>query len=260
MAQEKITRTDWNAELYLRFERERTQPSRDLAARLCGRNAKTILDVGCGPANSTAVLRSLFPKAALTGIDTSPAMIEKAKANLPDAEFILKGANEIEKKYDVIFSNACLQWIPDHAALIPFLMEHLNEGGILAVQVPENAEEPLFRIIDEVAKSGRWQFPDSVFGENRVLSVREYFDILSGCAPSFDIWETVYCHALPDHASLLDWVKSTRLRPYLSALTESEGDAFTAEILERAKSAYRPTESGKVLLRFKRLFFTASLN
>ena len=251
-------RKDWNAELYLRFERERTQPALDLVGRLRDARPRTVLDVGCGPGNSTAVLRAAFPETALTGIDSSPTMIEKAKSrNLPGATFVLRNATEIEGRYDIVFSNACLQWIPDHRKLLPFLASRLNDGGVLAVQVPNNGEEPLFRIIDDVAKSGPWRFPESVFSENRVLTPREYFDVLSSFSATFDVWETTYCHALPDHAALLEWVKSTGLRPFLAALDEAECDGFVAEILRRAKEAYEPTENGSVLLRFRRLFFTA---
>ena len=108
------------------------------------------------PGNSTKVLRDIFTDANILGIDNSPNMIEKAKSEHSDIDFDLCDALSLDGKYDLLFSNACLQWIPNHDTLIPSLMEKLNDGGILAVQVPMNGEEPLFRLIREVANESKW--------------------------------------------------------------------------------------------------------
>ncbi len=112
--------SDWNSTQYLKFKNERTQPAVDLAMRIKN-NPKTIVDIGCGPGNSTSVLRDIFPYADILGIDNSPNMIEKAKAEHPDISFRLCDALSLDGKYDLLFSNACLQWIPDHETLIPSL-------------------------------------------------------------------------------------------------------------------------------------------
>ena len=147
---------DWNSAQYLKFKNERTQPAVDLAMRIKN-NPKTIVDIGCGPGNSTKVLRDIFTDANILGIDNSPNMIEKAKSEHSDIDFDLCDALSLDGKYDLLFSNACLQWIPNHDTLIPSLMEKLNDGGILAVQVPMNGEEPLFRLIREVANESKWE-------------------------------------------------------------------------------------------------------
>lgn len=249
--------SDWNAEQYLKFNRQRTQPAIDLANRVRQSPFQTIGDIGCGPGNSTAVLRSVFPRAAICGIDSSPNMIEKAKSSHPGMEFRLCDVHALEPGYDLLFSNACFQWIPDHAVLIPELMGKLNEGGVLAVQMPMNGEEPLFEIIRAVAANPKWHFEKVWFETNETLEPPQYFDILSRCAGDFEMWETVYYHNMPSHASLVDWVRGSRLRPYLDALDAEEAKAFEREITGRVAETYPVMENGEVILRFRRFFFVA---
>lgn len=248
--------TDWNSSQYLKFEKERTQPAVDLAMRING-NPKTIVDIGCGPGNSTGILKDCFPDAAITGIDSSPNMIAKAKQAHPDLHFRLLDAASLDGKYDLLYSNACLQWIPDHKTLIPYLMSRLNDGGILAVQIPINGEEPLFRMIDEVASDPEFGLAEVELPPNGTLTPAEYYEILCGCSSSFDMWETKYYHTLKNHQALVDWVKGSRLRPYLNHLDDDKGKAFEAEIVERSKQLYPFTECGNVVLGFRRFFFTA---
>ncbi len=245
---------NWNSDQYLKFKAQRTQPAIDLAKRVADVNPKSVLDIGCGPGNSTAVLKSIFPNAQIKGIDTSQDMIDKAQKTYPCIDFTLGDAREITDKYDLLFSNACLQWIPDHRELIPFLMSKLNDGGILAVQIPMNGEEPLFRIIRDVVSEMRL----SSLERQWTLKPDEYYEILSYCSSDFKIWETVYYHDLPNHESMLEWVKGTHIRPYLSQLNEEYGLEFENEILDRVKKTYPATSDGKVVLRFRRFFFTAA--
>ncbi len=247
----------WNADKYLQFENERTQPCIDLANRISAAEPKTVIDLGCGPGNSTNVLRTVFPDSDILGIDNSQNMIDKAAETHPDIHFKLCGVREIAGNYDLIFSNACLQWLDDHDSLIKFLMGRLNEGGILAVQMPMNGEEPLYKIIRDVVDSSAFDFSSVCFEKNDVLAPENYFDILSTCSAGFHIWETVYYHTVKSHEQLLDWVRATRLRPYLEALDDKNRTAFEAEILNRARKAYPFTANGSILFRFRRLFFTA---
>lgn len=247
---------NWNAELYLKFEAQRTRPSLDLVRSLGDISPELVVDIGCGPGNSTAVVKAAFPKARVIGADNSPAMIEKARKNYPHLEFALSSAQELEGKYDLIFSNACLHWIPDHPKLIPFLMDHLNEDGVLAVQVPMNTEEPLYVRAQELIDSGRWDF-SAVTETNAILKPEEYYELLSSSSRDFDIWETVYYHHMPSHESLVDWVKSTKLRPYLAVLDEKEEAEFLSELLRRARDDYEIQTDRSLIFRFRRLFFTA---
>lgn len=249
--------SDWSAKQYLKFQEQRTQPAVDLAMRVRERNPKTIADIGCGPGNSTAVLKKFFPGARIVGIDNSPNMIEKARWEHPELEFCLCDALSLDGRYDLLFSNACLQWIPHHETLIPALMDKLAPNGVLAVQIPMNGEEPLFRLIDEVAAEPRWGLQNVKLQPNETLTPAEYFDILSECATSFTLWETKYCHPLADHRALVEWVKGTRLRPYLDFLGETAGKEFEDELVRRAEEIYPVRKNGSVVLHFRRFFFLA---
>ncbi len=179
-------------------------------------------------------------------------MIDKAKKTYPDIDFCMGDARNITGKYDLLFSNACLQWIPDHKELIPYLMSRINDSGTLAVQIPMNGEEPLFRIIKDVVSELRL----SSLSRQWTLKPDEYYEILSGCSSGFQIWETVYYHELQNHEAMLEWVKGTHIRPYLAQLSEEDGLEFENEILDRVKKAYPVMSDGKVILRFRRFFFT----
>lgn len=249
--------SDWDAGLYLKFKMQRTQPAIDLANRVKGHSFRKIADIGCGPGNSTTILKSLFPDSDIEGIDKSQSMIEKAQSCCQGIRFRLCDVHELESGYDLLFSNACLQWVPDHKSLLPELIQKLNPGGILAVQVPMNGNEPLYRIIADVAKDPVWNLQNTYFETNEALAPDEYIDILSGCSSDFQIWETAYYHRMPSHQALIDWVKGTRLRPYLNALHGEKALAFEKEILNRAAAVYPIRKNGEVVLRFNRLFFIA---
>lgn len=251
--------SSWDAGQYLKFERQRTQPAMDLAMRVRSCVPRRIADIGCGPGNSTAVLREVFPDAAILGIDSSPEMIERAHTKYPGLAFRLCDALSLEGGYDLLFSNACLQWIAHHDTLIPALMQKLVPGGVLAVQIPINGEEPLFRLIQEIADEPQWGFHDVPLQPNEALTPEEYYNVLSGCSASFELWETKYYHSLPDHKALVEWVKGTRIRPYLACLDKEQGAAFEAEILKGAKALYPVMQNGCVVLGFRRLFFVASV-
>lgn len=247
----------WDPALYLKFEKERTQPAIDLAMRVHTLAPTHILDIGCGPGNSTQVLRRVFPQAKITGIDTSPEMIEQARRRCPDCDFAIETAENVPGQYDLIFSNACLQWVPDHRALLPKLMAHLTPGGVLAVQMPQNGSEPLYRAIREVLREAQWAFLAPQVQTNRTETVETYCAILSACTKEYTVWQTKYYHRLPGHKALTDWVKSTKLRPYLACMDDAQRARFENEILQKAKALYRPLADGSVLLGFNRLFFTA---
>ncbi len=248
---------DWNSLQYTKFIAQRTQPARDLAVRLASFAPRKAVDIGCGPGNSTRLLRDIFPQASILGIDSSPNMIAKAKEDHPELDFCVCDARSLDGRFDLIYSNACFHWIPDHRTFLPALMDKLNAGGVLAVQMPYNNAEPLYRIINETVADPKWGFDSTRLENNLTLSPKEYDEILSGCSSSFDIWETKYYHRMPDHQSLFEWVKSAKLRPYLDPLTEEKGKELEAEIVAKAKKEYPVMSDGNVVFGFRRLFFTA---
>lgn len=251
----------WNAEQYAKFIKERTLPSIDLANKINLENPREIIDIGCGPGNSTRVLKDRFPDAHIVGADYSQNMIDKAKSQNDGIDFMLFDANNdfplLNKKFDVVFSNACIQWIPNHRELIKNMMGVLNDGGVLAVQTPMNYKEPIHRIISELSTGGKWK---NKFDNPRIfynLTQSEYFDLLSEVSSDFSVWETVYCHRMPSHESIMDWYKGTGLRPYLEALSEEDAIEFENDVYEEVVRAYPIQANGEIIFRFPRFFFTA---
>ncbi|MDE7362043.1 MAG: methyltransferase domain-containing protein [Oscillospiraceae bacterium] len=256
--------SDWNSEQYLKFKEQRTQPAIDLAARLGGKpqgRDMEVIDLGCGPGNSTRVLKKRFPEAYILGADNSKNMIEKARKDNPDLDFVVMDISgdlsEMHGKFDVVFSNACLQWLPNHEELLPKLFKLLRKGGTLAAQIPMNYDEPIHRIIGKVSESAKWteKFPEKrIFG---TLTQSEYFDILSGLTDDFEMWQTTYCHRMPSIESIIEWYRSTGLRTYLAALSEEEGAEFIADISAELEREYPKQKNGEIIFRFPRFFFIA---
>ena len=249
----------WDSEKYLKFEKERTQPAIDLVRRVEGRKVSSALDVGCGPGNSSAVIKSVFPEAEILGIDFSADMIERAKKDYTDITFEQWDADVFTeksgKKFDLIFSNACLQWLPDQFKTIKNLYKLLNENGIMAIQIPCNFDEPIHHLIHKVITSEKWK---NVFKQQRnyvMSSVEEYFDVLSDLSDEFDIWTTTYHHVLPSHEAIWTWYEGTGLRPYLSQIDDSRKDEFKKDIMEEIRKNYPLQKNGKVIFDFPRLFF-----
>ncbi len=252
---------DWNSAQYLKFKAQRTQPSIDLAAGIEVENPRGIIDIGCGPGNSTRVVKDRFPEAHATGADLSDNMLEAARRDNPDCDFIRLDVggdlSALAGRFDVVFSNACLQWVPEHRKLLPSLFSLLRKGGALAVQIPMNFEEPIHQIICRTAQSPEWS---GKFKNQRIfytLSEEEYFDILSELTDDFEIWRTVYFHRMPGIESIIEWYKGTGLRPYLDALSDNDKEKFLAEIKAQLEKECPKQENGEIIFRFPRFFFIA---
>lgn len=186
---------DWSASQYLKFEQERTQPSHDLANRITLHALGKIMDLGCGPGNSTRVLAERFPDSEIIGIDNSADMIAKARINCPECEFQLFPVSPsipLTGRYDLIFSNACIQWIPDHKRLIPNLFSALSEDGLLAIQVPETRNMPMYEILSALSKHSKWAEKIAGIRDFHTLEMKEYYELLERISPAFSIRETTY--------------------------------------------------------------------
>jgi trans-aconitate 2-methyltransferase len=252
----------WDSQQYLKFAGERTQPSIDLAARVPLTSPAGVIDLGCGPGNSTAILAARWPGADIAGLDSSPEMLAQAKADYPAMRWIAGdiGTWQADRPYDLVFTNAALQWVPDHARLMPALLAEVAPGGCLAVQMPRNFDNPAHAAMREVAAEGPWSA--------RLANVRRavpvampgyYYDLLSPLARKLEIWETEYQHILAGAEAILEWVKGTGLRPFIDPLPPAEREAFLARYLDRLRAAYPLQADGKVILPFRRLFFIASV-
>jgi trans-aconitate 2-methyltransferase len=254
---------NWNADQYLRFAAERTQPARDLAARIAVADPKRVIDLGCGAGNSTAVLTARWPDAEIGGLDNSPDMIAVAKRDYPDRNWTVGDIASWPKSdelFDVVFSNAAMQWAPDHAALYPGVFSRVAPGGAMAVQVPCNIGAAAHETMRAVAASADWagRFPAAGVREWHVGDAAFYYDLLANDAARIDLWETEYLHVMPDVEAIVEWYKGTGLRPFLEALSSAaERAAFTADYTERLRPHYPERADGRVLFPFQRLFLVA---
>jgi len=250
---------DWSPTLYARFEDERTRPARDLVAQVPLTDARHIVDMGCGPGNSTELLVERWPGARTVGLDSSPAMLEEARRRLPQATFALADAATWmpEASTDLVFANAIYQWVPDHLEVLPKMLAAMREGACLAVQMPDNLAEPTHRLMREVAANGPWAEKLEDAARLPLPAPHVYYDALKPFASRIDIWHSIYNHVLDNAAAIVDWVKSTGLRPFLDPLAPDERTAFLADYTARIAMAYPPNVDGKVLLRFPRLFIVA---
>jgi trans-aconitate 2-methyltransferase len=253
--------SDWSARQYLKFEDERTRPSRDLVAQIPLTRPNLIVDLGCGPGNSTAVLAERFLQSRIVGLDSSPDMLAQARKRLPGREFIeadIAGWTP-PAGTDVLFANAVFQWVPDHLAVLARLIGTLPDGGVLAVQMPDNTREPSHVLMREVARRGPWAADLKGAAEARddLPEPTIYYDRLKPLCARLDIWHTVYNHVLEGAPAIAEWFKGTALRPYLDALDGSVREQFLAAYIEELAKTYPETFDGKCLLRFPRLFIVA---
>lgn len=254
----------WNPGQYLKFSGERTRPCEDLAARIAVSDVRNVIDLGCGPGNSTAVLAARWPRADITGLDSSPDMILSARRDHPDRQWVQADistwAEEGKAAFDVVFSNAALQWLRDHASLFPKLLKRVAPGGALAVQMPANKDAPAHQCMRELAASAKWarHFGPGV-RQWHTEDVGFYYDVLALRASKLEIWQTEYIHVLPDAAAIVEWYKATGLRPFLNALPhERDREAFTADYLEEIRRTFLPQSNGMILFPFRRIFIIAS--
>ena len=253
--------SDWNPSLYRRFEDERTRPARELLARVPLAQAAKGVDLGCGPGNSTELLVERFPGAAIVGTDNSPAMLASAGQRLPGVRFEESDIATWQpaEPQDLIYANASLQWVPDHAALFPRLFSFLAPGGVLAVQMPDNHQEPTHRAMREVAALPAYasSIGDPAKLRPAMLKIGDYYDLLAREAEEVDVWHTVYQHRMDSPAAIVEWLSSTGLKPFVSALDATQRAGYLAEYEQRIAQAYPARADGKRLLSFPRLFIVA---
>ena len=250
----------WDPKTYLAFEAERTRPARELLARIAAMRPLRVADLGCGPGNSTALLAARWPDAELWGIDSSSEMLSAARASGVPARWLQADFTQwsAQIRYDVLFSNATLQWIGDHEQLLPRLMQGLAEGGSLAVQMPRNFDEPSHTLIQSVARGKSWaRCFEGVGAATPLGSPEKYFAILEPYAAAIDLWETTYVQMLEGEDAVYRWMSGTSLRPFVQALREPERTEFLNDYRAALARSYPCRASGVTLFPFRRLFMVA---
>ena len=249
---------DWDPDAYARFRDLRLRPALDLLARVAELPDGDVVDLGCGAGAAGPALSALYQGRKLIGVDGSPAMLAKAEAAglytaLVEADV---AAWAPRTPPALVFSNALLQWLPDHLTLFPRLAEMVAPGGTLAIQVPRQEFAPSRRFLRDIAAD---MFPDR-FGltgwSPRVMAPLDYVRLLAPFG-QVDAWETDYFQRLaPDETAhpVRKFTQSTGMRPFLDRMDEAEAAEFAARYEEALTSAYPAEDDGSVLFPFRRLF------
>jgi len=250
----------WDPAQYLKFAGHRLRPALDLLSRIDVEEPAEVYDLGAGAGNVTRLLRERWPRARVSGVDSSEAMLAQARAAIPDIAWQRAdlAAWSPPRPADVIYSNAALHWLDGHERLFPALMAAVAPGGVLAVQMPRNFGAPSHALIAETARSGPWRSRlEPLLRMTPVGDPAFYFDVLAPRAAAIDVWETEYCQVLTGEHPVTEWVKGTWLGPLLDALSERERPDFVARYTEQVDRAYPKRPDGRTLFPFRRLFIVA---
>ncbi|MGW0391101.1 trans-aconitate 2-methyltransferase [Streptomyces sp. NPDC003042] len=261
----------WDPQQYLRHAGHRTRPFLDLLTRIpeLPTSPPRIADLGCGPGNVTLRLTDRWPDARITGYDLSPEMLQRAAAEYagPTAgggHLDFRRADLAdwlpEETYDLIVSNAALQWVPSHPGSFAAWINGLRPGGTFALQIPGNFTAPSHRLLAEQCDTPRWRARLAGHGARYVhhLEAGEYHTRFTELGCAVDVWETTYHQLLQGPDPVFDWVKGTALRPVLTALGDDQDavDRFLTEYRETLRGAY-PTGPRGTVFPFRRIFAIA---
>jgi trans-aconitate 2-methyltransferase len=251
----------WDPEQYERFRGERSRPFFDLLARIPDRSYGSVVDLGCGTGDLTAALADHWPEARVTGVDLSEEMLVPARERAEAGRLgFLKGdlaGWRPEQPADLIVSNAAIQWVADHDALLKHLVSFLGAKGVLAVQMPANFDSPSHTLLKKLGAEQRWAKKlGKRMRHDLVQPLEWYVEKAWGLGLEVDAWETVYQHVLPGKDAVLEWMKGTGLRPVIAALKGAELDAFLAAYSKKLSAVYPETPSG-TRFPFRRIFFVA---
>jgi trans-aconitate 2-methyltransferase len=250
----------WDPAQYLAFADHRGRPFYDLIGRIRTETPRRVVDLGCGPGNLTATLGQRWPGAVIEALDSSPEMVEAAKANGVAARLGDVSDWVPEPDTDVVISNAVLQWVPGHRDLLRKWVSALPSGAWLAVQMPGNLGAPSHQLVHDVAATPQWhdalaQVHLRVGAE--VGMPREYADLFADEGCQVDVWETTYLQRMAGEDPILEWMVGTALRPIRQALDDTAWARFRADLAPRLRAAYPARPDGTTWFDFRRVFMVA---
>src|ERR1043165_2295656 len=251
----------WNPRQYLKFAGHRLRPALDLLARIPDFPARTIVDLGAGAGNVSKLLKERWPEATVTGVEGSAEMVAAGRKAAPEIEWLQQDLASWQpmRKYNLIYSNAALHWLPDHGKLFPALMQKVAPGGMLAVQMPRNFLAPSHVLIGETALNGPWRSKvEHLVTPPPVEGPAFYHDLLAPLSQNVDMWETEYLQVLQGDNPVKEWTKGTWLSPLLSALQEPERRGFEEAYAKLTRARYPQRPDGRTLFPFRRLFIIAT--
>jgi len=251
----------WNPEQYLKFADHRLRPALDLLGRIPAENPESVVDLGCGPGTITEWLQRRWPKASVTGVDSSAEMLASARAKHPGLAW---EAADIELwmprvQVDILYSNAALQWLDHHRPLFARLYGALAQGGVLAVQMPRNFDQPSHALMRQAAQEGPWRDRLApLLRPSPVAPPADYWRMLQPLGAAVDIGECDYLQTLSGADPIVQGMMGTTLRPLLSVLSETEREAYLGVYRELVSAAYPRESDGTVLFPFRRVFILAT--
>ncbi len=250
----------WDPDRYLAFADERGRSFVDLLARVGVSGPRTVVDLGCGPGNLTGLLADRWPGAHVVGLDSSPEMVERARAAGSSIEYDVADLRDWQppRPVDVLVSNATLQWVPGHLDLLPRLVEQVAPGGWFAFQVPANFDQPSHTIRAELAAEEPYRELTAGAAEPASHDPETYVAALTALGCTVDAWETTYLHLLTGDDPVFTWVSGTSARPVLAMLPDGLREEFVAEFKRRLRAAY-PERPYGVALPFRRVFAVAQV-
>lgn len=246
----------WDPDRYLTFADERGRPFFDLVSRIGAEAPSRVVDLGCGAGNLTGTLARRWPGADVAGFDSSPEMIATA---LRDPGRVSYEVLDLEswlargERVDVVVSNAMLQWVPGHLALLPRLLSALDPDGWLAFQVPGNFSEPSHTILRSLAEESAFAAATAGVAYPSASDAETYLRALQDLGCTVDAWETTYLHVLHGPDPVFTWISGTGARPVLAALDGALRQRFVEEYQARLRAAY-PDDGHGVVLPFRRVF------
>lgn len=251
---------DWQPDVYCRFARQRERAASDLLQRIEDVDPGVIVDLGCGTGSITRRLAGRWPLARVVGVDASPAMLAEARQFPSSVEWVDSTIDDWtpDGPIDLVFSNAALQWLDDHATLLSRLVGWLSHGGVVAIQMPRNFDEPSHTAMVETIEAGPWRNKLIPLVRRRPVARPDWYaDLLLPLVRKVDIWETVYWQVFEGEDPVVAWTSGTALRPLLAALDTNEQAHFLADYSARIAAAYPMRSSGVTLFPFRRLFIVA---
>jgi len=258
----------WNAKMYSQFLESRTRPAQDLLNAIpAAFEPNIIYDLGCGPGNSTILLKNRWPNAQVVGLDSSSDMLAKAKNSYPNIDFINGDIAHFspKEKIDCLFANASFQWLDKHETLIPNLLRHINPSGMFAIQIPNNFHCPSHQVaINLLQTHPMWQplLKNLFYGalKKPLYYLPWYYDVLTKAqATSLQLWETTYFQEMSHHEDIFNWINGTGLRPVLSMMDADNQSEFMNAYIKAISTQYPIQENNKILLPYQRIFMTGSI-
>jgi len=251
----------WNPEVYDEFKNERSAPFVDLLNLVESKDNLSVIDLGCGTGELTSKLLDYLQDSKVTGIDSSAEMLEKAKHyETSRLKFIQKSIEDqlnINDTFDLIISNAAIQWCNNHKELFPRIISKINKGGQLAVQIPSNHEFIVHQLLRKVAETEPYKSAyNSWTREYTVLKIEDYAQILfDNKGNEITVFEKVYPHVMQDAEAIFTWASGTAMIPYIEKLTDEDlKEKFKEDYKKELKNTFHESP---VFYPFKRTFISA---